>query len=103
MKQSPRQWYHWFDEFILKHGFVISNYDSCVYILNRNEKIIIYFLLYVDDILMAISRKNEIGKFKEILNNEFEMKDLGEAKRIAGMDIMRIHKNMEFFHLNLVT
>lgn len=33
--------------------------------------------------------KVETSKLKETLNGEFEMKDLGEAKRIIGMYIMR--------------
>ena len=32
LKQSPRQWYKRFDEFVLKIGFKRSLYDSCVYI-----------------------------------------------------------------------
>lgn len=42
----------------------------------------IYLLLYVDDILIASVNKSEIVKLKEQLNSEFEMKDLGEDKRI---------------------
>ncbi|KAK2414734.1 secreted RxLR effector protein [Trifolium repens] len=97
LKQSPRQWYRRFDEFLLKGGFVRSNYDSCVYMMKRNEKVILYLLLYVDDILMASSDKHEIQKLKEMLNGEFEMKDLGSAKRILGMDILRDRSKGELF------
>lgn len=31
LKQSPRQWYKWFDEFMIKLGYAKSHYDSCVY------------------------------------------------------------------------
>ena len=31
----------------------------------------------------------EIQKLKQILNNEFDIKDLGSAKRILGMEIRR--------------
>ncbi|KAK2414224.1 cysteine-rich RECEPTOR kinase [Trifolium repens] len=97
LKQSPRQWYRRFDEFLLKGGFVRSNYDSCVYMMKRNEKVILYLLLYVDDILMASSDKHEIQRLKEMLNGEFEMKDLGSAKRILGMDILRDRSKGELF------
>lgn len=46
---------------------------------------------------MECSSKNEIVKFKEILNGELEMKYLCETKRIVGMDIMRSRKKSEFF------
>lgn len=96
-KQSPRQWYRQFEEFFLKHSFVRNNHDNYVNILKRNEKVIIYLILYDDDTLMASSRKNEIVKLKEILNDEFEMKDLDEAKIIGGMNIMRSRKKSELF------
>jgi hypothetical protein len=48
-----------------------------------------YLLLYVDDILIASSSKEEIKWLKGELNSEFEMKDLETAKRILGMDIHR--------------
>ncbi|CAJ2636069.1 unnamed protein product [Trifolium pratense] len=97
LKQSLRQWYRRFDDFLLTTGFVRSNYDSCVYMMKRNEKVILYLLLYVDDILMASSDKHEIQKLKEKLNGEFEMKDLGNAKRILGMDILRDRSKGELF------
>jgi len=43
---------------------VRSNYDSCVYMMRRNEKVILYLLIYVDDILMASFDKQEIQKLK---------------------------------------
>jgi len=42
-----------------------------VYMLKRGEKVILYLLLYVDDILMASSSKDEIVNLKEKLNGEF--------------------------------
>ena len=89
LKQSSRQWYLRFDEFLLKTDFVRSGYDSCVHILKKEEKFIVYLILYLDDILMANSRKDDIKKHKEKLNCEFEMKELGPTKKILGIDIMR--------------
>jgi len=101
LKQSPRQWYRRFDEFLLKTGFVRSGYDSCVYMLKSGEKIILYLLLYVNDILMASSSKDEIVKLKEKLNGEFEMKDLGPTKRVLGIDILRNRDKGELFFSQL--
>ena len=53
------------------------------------KKNLSYFLLYVDNMLIASKSKNEIEKLKTQLNQEFEMKDLGEAKKILGMEICR--------------
>lgn len=89
LRQSPRQWNKRFDEFMRKMRFERSNYDSCVYFLKRNGKAIIYLLLYVDDILITSTNKAEISQLKAELNSEFDMKELGVAKRILGMDIIR--------------
>lgn len=35
---------------LLLNMVVISNYHICVYILKRNEKVIIYLLMHVNDI-----------------------------------------------------
>jgi len=43
--------------------------------------------LYVDDILIAAKNKTHIQKLKSQLKEEFNMKDLGEAKKILGMEI----------------
>ena len=48
-----------------------------------------YLLIYVDDMLIACKDKAELLKMKTQLNSEFEMKDLGPASRILGMDIKR--------------
>nr|GFB52921.1 retrovirus-related Pol polyprotein from transposon TNT 1-94 [Tanacetum cinerariifolium] len=49
----------------------------------------IYLLLYVINMLIACICKAEIGSTKSFLKKEFNMKELGEAKRILGMEIIR--------------
>ena len=88
LKQSPRQWYKKFDSFMLSDGFKRSDYDRCVYLKTVNGSAI-YLLIYVDDMLIAVKDKSEIAKFKAQLNKEFEMKDLGAAKKILGVKIIR--------------
>jgi len=96
LKQSPRQWYKRFDTFMLSHGFKRSDYDSCVYLKIVNGSAI-YLLLYVDDMLIAAKDKSEIAKLKAQLSKEFEMKDLGAAKKILGMEITRDRKSGKLY------
>jgi len=49
----------------------------------------IYLLLYVDDMLIAARDKSLVNMLKAQLSSEFDMKDLGPAKKILGMDINR--------------
>ncbi|GKC15501.1 retrotransposon protein, putative, ty1-copia subclass [Tanacetum coccineum] len=89
LKQSPRQWYKRFDEYMLSNGFKRSSYDSCVYYKSYALGEYIYLLLYVDDMLIACKRKDEIGSTKTLLKREFDIKELREAKKILGMKIIR--------------
>jgi len=43
--------------------------------------------LYVDNMLIASKSRAAIEKLKKDLSSEFEMKDLGEAKKVLGMKI----------------
>jgi len=47
----------------------------------------IYLLLYVDDIHIASKNRSAIDKLKKDLSSEFEMKDLGEAKKVLDNEI----------------
>ena len=64
LKQSPRQWYRKFDNFMLVNGYTSSIYDSCVYLKRFNVGEMIYLLLCVDDMLIACRDNNEIKKLK---------------------------------------
>jgi hypothetical protein len=92
LKQSPRQWYKRFDSFMLSNGFQRSQYDSCVYLKFVNGSPT-YLLLYVDDMLIATKSMKEITALKAQLSSEFDMKDLGAAKKILSMEIVRDRKS----------
>ncbi|KAG8502990.1 hypothetical protein CXB51_000989 [Gossypium anomalum] len=97
LKQSPRQWYKKFDSFMTSHDFKRSSLDSCVYFKKNNDGFFVYLLLYVDDMLIAAKDKGEIRKVKAQLSEEFEMKDLGPAKKILGMEILRYRKASKLY------
>ena len=89
LKQSPRQWYKRFDSFMINQKYTRSQFDHCVYFRKLQDGTFVYLLLYVDDMLIASKNKREIDRLKAQLSSEFEMKDLGEAKKILGMEIKR--------------
>uniref|UniRef100_A0A2N9EH16 Integrase catalytic domain-containing protein n=1 Tax=Fagus sylvatica TaxID=28930 RepID=A0A2N9EH16_FAGSY len=62
LKQAPRQWYKKFDSFM------------------------------VDDMLIVGQDTNMIGSLKKELFKSFDMKDLGPARQILGMQILRDRK-----------
>ena len=89
LKQSPRQWYKRFDSFIRGKKYTRSHYDPCVYYNKLPTREYIYLLLYVDDMLIASWSRSAIDALNRDLSSEFEMKDLGEAKKVLGMEITR--------------
>ncbi|WVZ16376.1 hypothetical protein V8G54_009358 [Vigna mungo] len=88
LKQAPRQWYKKFESFMHKEGFQKCNADHCCFFKKYKSSYII-LLLYVDDMLVAGLDMDEIKSLKQQLSKEFDMKDLGPAKRILGMQITR--------------
>ena len=74
LKQSLRQWYKKFDNFVCRTRFKRCEIDHCCYVKFFNNSYII-LLLYVDDMLIAGSSNQ-----KKKLSKQFAMKDLGAAK-----------------------
>ncbi|GAA0140720.1 transmembrane signal receptor [Lithospermum erythrorhizon] len=89
LKQAPRQWYKKFDSFMGEYGFTRTLTDHCVFIKRFSNDDFIVLLLYVDDMLIVGKDINKINELNGQLSNVFEMKDLGNARYILGMDIER--------------
>ncbi|RVW67125.1 Retrovirus-related Pol polyprotein from transposon TNT 1-94 [Vitis vinifera] len=92
LKQAPRQWYKKFDNFMHRIGFKRCEADHCCYVKSFDNSYII-LLLYVDDMLIAGSDIEKINNLKKQLSKQFAMKDLGAAKQILGMRIIRDKAN----------
>ncbi|GKC37955.1 transposable element [Tanacetum coccineum] len=92
LKQSPRQWDKRFDKFLIESKYTRSKYDHRVYLKKLQDGSFVYLLLYVDDMLITSQSLDKIEKLKTLLKSKFEMKDLGEAKMILGMEIIRNRK-----------
>ena len=78
-----------FDNFMKSQGFQRCVNDLCVYHKGSTINDQVFFLLYVDNILIAAKGLKKVNILKKSLSEEFEMKDLGPANRILGMDIVR--------------
>ena len=74
---------------MIGQNYTRSSFDHCVYFRKLQDGSFIYLLLYVDDMLIASRNQGEICILKAQLSKEFEMKDLGEAKKILIMEIAR--------------
>ena len=78
---------------MLSNGFTINECDKCVYIKNTNNEFVIV-CLYVDDMLIMGSNSVIINETKNMLNRNFDMKDMGLVDVILGIKIKRNHEGI---------
>jgi len=88
LKQASRQWYFKFHKAIISIGFKMMEEDHCVYV-KRSGKSLLILSLYVDDILLARNDMEMIVTTKWWLSSVFEMKDMGKANYVLGVNISR--------------
>ena len=91
LKQAGRSWYTKIDQVLLDLGFHRLQADHCIYQL-RDGDTIIYIALYVDDLLLLSNSISRLDHFKQQLSAIFDMKDLGEAHYVLGIQIERDRK-----------
>ncbi|CAB0007771.1 unnamed protein product [Nesidiocoris tenuis] len=88
LKQSPKNWYEKFDEFMLKENFKRSYHDSCLY-SKITPKFKIYCFIYVDDLIIASDSLIQMKNFKSKLYQNFDMVNLGNVKSFLGLEVER--------------
>ena len=81
-----------FDETIRKFGFKKNKEDNCIYAKFKNGKFI-FLVLYMDDILLASSDVDLLQETNKFLSSKFDMKDLGEASFVLGIEIHQDRRN----------
>ena len=97
LKQAPRCWYKRFDSFIISLEYNRLSSDHCTYYKRFDDNDFIILLLYVDDMLVVGPNKDRIQELKAQLAREFDMKDLGPANKILGMQINRDRKDRKIW------
>ncbi|KAH9659545.1 hypothetical protein KPL70_023885 [Citrus sinensis] len=97
LKQALRCWYKRFDSFIMSLGYNRLSSDHCAYYKRFEDNYFIILLLYVDDMLVAGPNKDQVQELEAQLAREFEMKDLGPANKILGMQIHRDRNNRKIW------
>jgi len=94
---SLQQWYKRFDNYMMELGYNRSPYDCCVYTSKLKDESYVYLVLYVDDMLIDAKQMSDIQRLKDLLSAELEMKDLGAAKKILGMEILKDRSQNKLF------
>ena len=95
LKQAPRAWFERFTFHLLYLGFVASVADSSLFIYHDHGTII-YFLFYVDDIIITSKRSSHISSLIAALGTAFKLKDLGSLHYFLGIQITRSQFGLTF-------
>lgn len=88
LKQSGHQWNKKLDSKLRQIGLINSNYDRCIY-FKKNQGTMTYIAAYVDDLIIATNDSTYYKALKSHLENEFDIRDLGEPKLTIGLEITR--------------
>ena len=88
LKQASRSWNIRFDETIKEFGFSQNRDEAYVY-KKVSGSVVVFLVLYVDDILLIGNDVSVLQSVKIWLSNNFSMKDLREATYILGIKIYR--------------
>ena len=97
LKQASRSWNLHFDETIKTYGFEQNVDEPCVYKYIKEKKVV-FLVLYVDDILLIGNDVETLSNVKKWIVEQFQMKDLGEASYILGIQIIRDLIRTSFWH-----
>jgi len=72
----------------MKLGFKYTLTNDCLYIKKENRIITLIILVYVNNIVIVSPQSLEIIFFKNALNKDFKITDLGEIKYILGIIVI---------------
>ncbi|GKV25827.1 hypothetical protein SLEP1_g35210 [Rubroshorea leprosula] len=85
LKQAPRAWFQELKDFILSQGFTHSRSDTSLFIYHTASTWI-YFLVYVDDIIITSSDSTAIHSLVRVMGDRFSIKDLGHLNFFLGVE-----------------
>ena len=92
LKQASRSWNIRFDQTIKSFGFEQNLDEPCVY-KRHQDKVVMFLVLYVDDILLIGNDVRVMSSVNVWLSGQFDMKDLSEANFILGIKLWQDRKN----------
>jgi hypothetical protein len=88
LKQSGREWNREFDSKLTSIHLNKTAVDHCVYFRERDGERT-WITVWVDDLLILSTTRQEAERTREEIEKLFETKDLGEPRKIIGIEIKR--------------
>lgn len=90
LKQAPRAWFSRIERYFLKEGFEKSSGEHALFVKKDAEGNILIVSVYVDDLLYTGNNEQILISFKESMQQEFDMTDLGRMKFFLGIEVHQL-------------
>ena len=100
LKQAPRQWWKELLEFFTHLGFVATAADACLLVLYLSDGTFAFVLVYVDDLLLACSKKSILEEISNAIKKRFRISSSGELDIFLGINIT-FGLNRKFIELGM--
>ncbi|KAA0057741.1 putative mitochondrial protein [Cucumis melo var. makuwa] len=94
LEQSSRAWFDRFTTFIKSQGYNQGHTDHTLFTKVSKTGKIVVLIVYVDDIALSEDDTIEIIQLKKKMEDEFEIKDLGNLKYFLGMEVARSREDL---------
>ena len=94
LKQAPRAWYEKLTEHLLKLNFKHYDLHDAILFIKKVGKIVVFLVVYVDDLLMIGKNESYIASIKKELGEFFEMTDLGYVHYYLGIEVTQHPKSI---------
>lgn len=88
LKQAARVWNQALNKSLTEKGFEVNETDSCLYTCRSEEKVV-HLLVHVDDMLAVTNDVKFLDKQMSKVEEDFEIKKLGNAKEFLGIKLER--------------
>ena len=73
----------------MKKGFEKCDYEHTLFIKTRKEGKVLIVSLYVDDLFFTRNDELMFIEFKNSMNDEFDMIDLGKMRYFLGLEVLQ--------------
>lgn len=102
LKQAPRDCFHMLISYLLSWHLVTFKADFSLFVFNQ-DGVIIYILVYVNDIIVTGNNSTKLEAFVHQLNSSFTLKDLGDLKFFLGIEVCRTLKVIRLCQTKYIT
>lgn len=85
LRQAPRAWYVELSTFLIEYGFKNSTVGAFLFIYD-NKGVKMYFLVYVNDLVLQGNSSHEVNKFLDKMVIRFSLKYLVQLHFFLGFE-----------------